>query len=497
MGAQAERVMEQPPSNRLEELIRERARLDVELERCKEIVTVLFVDIVGSTRFYDEHGDVAGLVMVQKALDVLIPIVEEHHGTVIKTIGDAILARYCDVVAAVRSAIEMQRSLEKRNQGLEPADQIHVRVAINLGLALLKGNDVFGDVVNVTARIEGAADANEIAISPSVYEKIQHLPDVSVRKKASGVELKGKSARLDLYSVVWQSGEAAGPAPPSPSKEQLLISTGLHTGLADVVQPDRAGSPSSRSIPLPKRAATPDKTIAFGTGEVETPPKDGVRFAMVRLCSDGSLGQRFPLDHPGVIAGQKGQIALTDDPLVAPQHARFTQLGEGVYVEDLGSPPGVYLWVREPHRLKNGDMFQIGSERLRFVACTENSPLAQSVSPDRTAILVAGPGSIAPVAALLRLDSNDHEMERYELREAETSFGRSKGTYSFPNDPYLSTIHARIRIQQDQYILEDLGSRNGTFARIRKRALAREGDTVMIGRQLLRVVAERSSDSHN
>src|SRR5215469_18564228 len=72
--------MEKSPSDRLEELIRERARLDVELERCKELVTVLFVDIAGSARFYDEHGDVAGLVMVQKCLDLLIPTVEAHEG---------------------------------------------------------------------------------------------------------------------------------------------------------------------------------------------------------------------------------------------------------------------------------------------------------------------------------------------------------------------------------------------------------------------------------
>jgi hypothetical protein len=63
-------MIEQEPSGRLEEPIRERARLDVELECCKELVTVPLLDIVGSTRFYDEHGDVAGLVMGQKCLDV-------------------------------------------------------------------------------------------------------------------------------------------------------------------------------------------------------------------------------------------------------------------------------------------------------------------------------------------------------------------------------------------------------------------------------------------
>lgn len=487
--------MEQAPSNRLEELIRERARLDMELERCKEIVTVLFVDIVGSTRFYDEHGDVAGLVMVQKTLDLLIPIVEEHEGAVIKTIGDAVLARYCDAENAVRSAIEMQRRLEERNRGRAPDDQIHVRVAINLGLALLKGNDVFGDVVNVTARIEGATNADEIAISPSAYEKIQHLPDIPIQKKASGVELKGKSGKLDLYTVVWRPGEAAGPAPPPPSMEQLSMATGLYMGLVDMARQGRDRSTSPPPGHLPQVPSYPAGTIAFGSKDVEAASAVGVRFVVARVRADGSLGQRFPLDHPEVIAGQKGQIVLADDPQVAPQHARFTPDGGGVYVEDLGSAAGVYLWIREPHRLKHGDIFQIGHERLRFVAGAANFPAARSVASDRTFVLAASPGNLGPVAALVRMDSNGKEVGRYELGKAEISFGRSKGTYTFPNDPYLSTIHARIRKDNDQYVLEDLGSTNGTFIRIRKRALAHDGDTVMLGQQLLRLLAEPSSKS--
>src|SRR6202162_2437351 len=182
--------MEQAPSNRLEQLIRERARVDAELEGCRELVAVLFVDIVGSTRFYDEHGDIAGLLMVQKSVELLVPPIEQHGGRVIKTIGDAILARFCDGEPAVLCAIEMQRNLSERNRGRAAKDQIHVRVAINLGLALLTDNDVFGDVVNVASRIEGATESDEINISASVYEKIRHLPNIPVRKKASTVDLK-------------------------------------------------------------------------------------------------------------------------------------------------------------------------------------------------------------------------------------------------------------------------------------------------------------------
>jgi pSer/pThr/pTyr-binding forkhead associated (FHA) protein len=95
------------------------------------------------------------------------------------------------------------------------------------------------------------------------------------------------------------------------------------------------------------------------------------------------------------------------------------------------------------------------------------------------------------VASVVKLNSKDEETGHYELRGPETSFGRSKGTYIFPDDPYLSATHARIKLHGSDYFLEDLGSRNGTFARIRKRALARDGDTLMIGKQLLRVLSER------
>jgi class 3 adenylate cyclase/pSer/pThr/pTyr-binding forkhead associated (FHA) protein len=485
--------MEQSPSQRLEDLIRERTRLDVELERCKELVTVLFVDIVGSTRFYDEHGDVAGLVMVQKCLDLLIPLVEQHGGTVIKTIGDAILARFCDVEAAVRSAVDMQRSLAKHNLGRSPYDQIHIRVAINLGLALLKGNDVFGDVVNVAARIESSADPNEIAISPSVYEKIRHLPDVPVRQKASGVELKGKSGKLDLYCVVWRQDEAAGPAPPRPSKEQLSIATGLHTGLAELAQRGAAGK---SEFPT-QRAASFDKTAVLGTQEPEDLPEGRVRFLIATVGSDGSLVQRYSLDHPGMIAGQKGEIPLDDDPLVAPQHARFTQLGEGVYVEDLGGPEGVFLRLREPHRLKDGDLIQIGRQRLRFVNHATERSARVDASPDRTAVLDRSATPAEQQACMVRLNSNEEETDRYEIRGSESSFGRSKATHIFPEDPYLSATHARVKPHDGQYFLEDLGSTNGTFARIRKRALARDGDSLMIGKHLLRILRAQPPQSHD
>jgi class 3 adenylate cyclase/pSer/pThr/pTyr-binding forkhead associated (FHA) protein len=486
-------VTEQTPSKRLEQLMRERARVDAELERCRELVTVMFVDIVGSTRFYDEHGDVAGLLMVQKSVEMLVPPIEQNGGTVIKTIGDAILARFSDAKPAVLCAIEMQRNLAERNRNKDVKDEIHVRVAINLGFALLTGNDVFGDVVNVASRIESATEADEISISASVYEKIQHLPNIPVRKKASAVELKGKAGKLDLYAVGWKPEEVAGPAPPRPSKEQLAMATGLHTGLVDLAQRGVPNSVGVKPHAGPPGAGSFSKTLIVGSHPRDEKPDEGLRFAVARVCPDGSLGKRYPLDRPGMVAGQQGEIVLSDDAMVAPQHARFTQLGDGVYVEDLGSQRGVFLGLREPYRLRDGDTILIGQQRLRLVLEATDVHAASDMTSEGTALLGASSGVGKSLASLVRLNSNDQEEGRYTLHEPETSFGRAKGTYTFPNDLYMSTAHARIIAKGEHYLVEDLSSTNGTFLRIRKRVLTHDGDTLLIGKQLLRVLAQQST----
>jgi TolB-like protein/class 3 adenylate cyclase/Tfp pilus assembly protein PilF len=207
----------------LSELLRERLRLDAEVARYQRAVTVLFVDIVGSTRFYERYGDVAGLAMVQQFLDKLVPVVQAHSGIVVKTIGDAILARFPTALDAVHCALGMQFSLLQYNAGRPLREQIHIRVALNSGFALIKGEDVFGDVVNVCSRIESAAQPDDILMSPSVYELICQYEEIAVRKRAEAVQLKGKEQKLDLYEVVWRFGESVGPAPPRPSESQVAL----------------------------------------------------------------------------------------------------------------------------------------------------------------------------------------------------------------------------------------------------------------------------------
>ena len=468
--------MDEPGPSRIEDLIRERLRLDQELDRFQQMLTILYVDIVGSTRFYDEYGNTAGLVMVQKCLDLLIPIVERQGGIVVKTIGDAILARWDNVEGAVRGGVEMIQSLEQRNRGRVKTDEIHIHVGINYGLCLLKDNDVFGDVVNVAARIEGAAGIDEIVVSPSVYEKLRDVPEFRIKKKSSGVELKGKSAKLDLYTVLWRDepGMDFLPTPPPPSADQLYMASGVHKSFAEMEKQVAAHRPPSP--PPPKPAPKP----AGATGHV--------KFSLARVQADGNLErQTYLLDRPGMTAGNSGDIAL-NDPSLSAQHVRFTQFSDQLFVEDLGSAGGVFTRLRAEHVLQEGDVFQIGQQWFRFTLATANV--------DQTALYRPEPAAKKVHPVLIRMNEAEKEIARYDLPETEVLLGRSRGTYSFPEDPYLSSRHAKLTYRDGKHYLEDMGSTNGTYLRIRKRAFAQEGDTLLIGKQCFRVLSNRGTNSH-
>src|SRR6266404_8594515 len=214
----AQKVPLEPVPSQVEKLLEQRAHLDAELARQQRPITVLFVDLVGSTNYYEQRGDVAGIALVQQFVGLVTSLVREHDGHVVKTIGDAVLARFDRSESAARAALRMQSEITRRNTGLPPADHMSMRVALNFGPALFKGDDVFGDVVNVASRIEGAARPGEILMSPAVYEQIAPLEDIVVRKKTGSVALKGKAQRLELYEIVWLTDASIGLRPPRPSQ---------------------------------------------------------------------------------------------------------------------------------------------------------------------------------------------------------------------------------------------------------------------------------------
>ncbi|HDT11716.1 MAG TPA: adenylate/guanylate cyclase domain-containing protein [bacterium] len=193
----------------IEKLLRDRERLDEELKnRFSQDVTVMFTDIKGSTNFFETYGDIEGRLMVQKHNEMLFPIIEKHGGKVIKTIGDAIMASFKDPLASVRAATEMQNCLLDYNRKKkDKKDQIHIRIGINKGEGLVEEKDIYGDVVNVAARVESLCQPDEILISLGVYEDARKTDDIICRY-AQQTKVRGKEEAIEVYRVVWTDEES-------------------------------------------------------------------------------------------------------------------------------------------------------------------------------------------------------------------------------------------------------------------------------------------------
>lgn len=187
----------------IEQILMERERLDKILDKkFRKEITVMFTDIKGSTQFFETRGDIEGLSMIRKHNEMHFPTIEAYGGKVIKTIGDAIMAVFEEPASAVRAAIEMQTNLKSYNNVQPPSDHIHIRIGMNHGVALTKDDDVFGDAVNLAARVESVADADQILISESVYRAVKDSDDIICRFHTRA-QVKGKSEDVKVYRVVW------------------------------------------------------------------------------------------------------------------------------------------------------------------------------------------------------------------------------------------------------------------------------------------------------
>jgi class 3 adenylate cyclase/CHAT domain-containing protein/Tfp pilus assembly protein PilF len=191
----------------IEALLRERNKLDDLLQqKFRHEVTLLFSDIQGSTAYFERRGDLSGRQMVQRHNDLLFPLITQQQGTVLKTIGDAIMASFAEPAWAVQAAMAMQRALRDYNRDREASEQIHIRIGINSGRALVEPHDVFGDVVNAAARVESCALPDQILISEATYRR---LPETIPSRSVGVKEVKGKSAPIELYEVLWDDRQPA------------------------------------------------------------------------------------------------------------------------------------------------------------------------------------------------------------------------------------------------------------------------------------------------
>jgi len=170
-------------------------------------VTILFTDLKSSTQLYQQIGDLNAFALVREHYGVLNTAILNQHGTVVKTIGDAIMATFNQPVDAVAAGLEMLRELRGLNEGSHHGNLI-LKVGIHRGAAisvtLNERIDYFGQTVNIAARIQGSAGGDEIYLSEEVYDSpgvADLLQQFGCSIEAFPIELKGIEGQVMIYKV--------------------------------------------------------------------------------------------------------------------------------------------------------------------------------------------------------------------------------------------------------------------------------------------------------
>ena len=148
------------------------------MSQTRRLAAILAADVAGYSRLMgaDEEATLAALKAIRRELSD--PKVNEHHGRIVKTTGDGLLIEFSSVVDAVRCAVEVQRAMAERNTEVPEARRIEFRIGINLGDIILDDDDIYGDGVNIAARLEALTEPGGICVSRVVHDQVRDKLDV-------------------------------------------------------------------------------------------------------------------------------------------------------------------------------------------------------------------------------------------------------------------------------------------------------------------------------
>src|SRR5881398_2336939 len=166
----------------------------------RRLTAILAADVVGYSRLMgaNESGTLAALDQLRS--DLVNPKISEHQGRTVKLTGDGMLVEFPSIVNAVACATELQRGIRDRNARVPPDERIEFRVGVNVGDVIVQGEDIFGDGVNVAARLESIAPIGGIAVSQSVRDHVGKRLDLAFEDMGER-RLKNIEAPIRVYSI--------------------------------------------------------------------------------------------------------------------------------------------------------------------------------------------------------------------------------------------------------------------------------------------------------
>jgi adenylate cyclase len=175
-------------------------------------LAILFADVVGSTRIYEVMGDLRARDMVLTCVEIMRAATEQNHGTVIKTIGDEIMATFPTANDALNAASRMQHDIRIHSELKVEGQPIAIRIGGHFGPVVLENRDIFGAAVHTANRMTSQAKAGQIMVTSAVVERLAPEWKSAVRQ-IDVATLKGKTSEDELFEVLWQKEDATSMLP--------------------------------------------------------------------------------------------------------------------------------------------------------------------------------------------------------------------------------------------------------------------------------------------
>jgi adenylate cyclase len=235
----------------------------------RRLAAILAADVAGYSRLIG--ADEGGTLQTLKAIraELVDPKIAEHRGRLVKTTGDGLLVEFSSVVDALRCATEVQRAMAERNSGALPDERIEFRIGINMGDIVVEDGDIFGDGVNVAARLEGLAEPGGVCVSARVQEDAAGRLDLAFEDMGEQ-NLKNIARPVRVYRVL-ADGAAPAAGVALPAARRRAPRRAITAGIAALVvlaagaaafwrlYPVQPGSPPAATTATATQPPLPDK----------------------------------------------------------------------------------------------------------------------------------------------------------------------------------------------------------------------------------------------
>jgi adenylate cyclase len=323
----------------------------------RKLAAIMFTDMVGYSALA-QRDDKLALELLEEHRQLLREIFPRFNGTEIKTIGDAFLVEFDSALEAAQCAIEIQRTLAKRNHDVTSDRRIELKIGIHIGDVVHRDGDVYGDGVNIASRIEQLAGAGGICVSMDVERQIRNALEARFEKFGSA-DLKNIKLPMELFRIVlpWEKGAKPEPGATRVSNKSpilvlaaVLVAIGLFAGWRWMQRagPERqSASTGSANVPATALAKAPDqKSVAV--------------LPFVNLSDD--KGSEYFSD--GVSEELLTVLQKIPGLHVAARTSAFSFKGKNATAQEIGQKLGVAHLVEGSVR-KSGDSVRIAARLTR------------------------------------------------------------------------------------------------------------------------------------